>query len=41
MWDLHPGMVLEVPERQLSRTSVLVLVLLYTWLCLVVVFFSV
>ena len=39
VWHLHPGRVVEVPERQLSRTSVLVLVLLYTWLCLVMVVF--
>ena len=25
MWHLHPGLVVEVPERQLLRTSVLVL----------------
>ena len=37
MWHLHPGRVVEVPERQLLRTSVLVLVSLYTWSCLVVV----
>ena len=37
MWHLHPGRVMEVAERQLLRTSVLVLVLLFTWSCLVVV----
>ena len=37
MRHLHPGRVVEVPERQLIRTSVLVLVLLHTWSCLVVV----
>ena len=37
MRHFHTGRVVEVPERQLSRTSVLVLVLLYTWSCLVVV----
>ena len=30
VWLLHPGRVVEVPERQLLRTLVLVLVLLYT-----------
>ena len=30
MWHPHPGRVVEVPERQLLRTSVLVRVLLHT-----------
>ena len=34
---LQPGRVVEVPERQLLRTSVLVQVLLYTRTCLVAV----